>query len=86
MLDGLVAGEVQTETVKHFDGPQADQKQMQLEETGGIPTGVAPIFTGRWNCGKPNALPRLIILHSRNAAESTVQPTETETYGNKRMG
>jgi hypothetical protein len=42
MLDGLVAAEIQVETAKHFEGTQADQKQMQLEETAGIPTGVAP--------------------------------------------
>jgi hypothetical protein len=42
MLDGLVAAEVASESAKHFDGPQADQKQMQLEETAGIPTGIAP--------------------------------------------
>ena len=34
--------EIQGAVAKHYDGPQADQKQMQLEETGGIPTGVAP--------------------------------------------
>jgi hypothetical protein len=39
---GLVAAEVQSEVAQHYDGPQADQKQMQLEQTAGIPTGVAP--------------------------------------------
>ncbi len=42
MLDGLVTAEFQSATAKHFEGPQADQKQMQLEETAGIPTGIAP--------------------------------------------
>jgi hypothetical protein len=42
MLDGLVAAEVQSEAAKYFEGPQTDQKQMQLEETAGIQTGVAP--------------------------------------------
>jgi hypothetical protein len=42
VLDGLVAAEIQSETAKHFEGPQADQKQMQLEDTAGIPTGIAP--------------------------------------------
>jgi hypothetical protein len=42
ILDGLVAAEIQSEVAKHYDGPQADQKQMQLQETAGIPTGVAP--------------------------------------------
>ncbi len=42
MLDGLVTAEVQSETAKHFEGPQADQKQMRLEDTAGIPTGIAP--------------------------------------------
>ena len=42
ILDELFAAEVQAETAKHYEGPQADQKQMQLEETAGIPTGLAP--------------------------------------------
>jgi hypothetical protein len=42
ILDGLVSAEIQGEVAKHYDGPQADQKQLKLEETGGIPTGVAP--------------------------------------------
>jgi len=42
ILDELFAAEVQAETAKHYEGPQADQKQMQLEETAGIPTGIAP--------------------------------------------
>jgi len=41
ILDGLVAAEVQTETVKHFEGPQPDQAQRTLQDTAGIPTGVA---------------------------------------------
>jgi hypothetical protein len=42
ILDGLVAAEVQSEVAQHYEGPQADQQQMQLEQTAGIPTGVAP--------------------------------------------
>ena len=41
ILDGLVAAEVQTETVEHFAGPQPDEDRRTLEETAGIPTGVA---------------------------------------------
>ena len=41
-LFGLVAAKIQSETAQHFEGPQADQKQMQLQDTAGIPTGVAP--------------------------------------------
>jgi hypothetical protein len=41
-LDGLVAAEVQAETVKHFDGKQPEEQQRSLEETAGIPTGLAP--------------------------------------------
>jgi len=41
ILDGLVAGEVQTETVEHFAGPQPDEEQRSLEDTAGIPTGVS---------------------------------------------
>jgi hypothetical protein len=41
ILDGLVAAEVQNETVKHFEGPQPDEEQRTLEETAGIPTGVS---------------------------------------------
>jgi hypothetical protein len=37
----LVAAEVHSGMTKHFEGPQAGQKQMQLEETAGIPTGLA---------------------------------------------
>jgi hypothetical protein len=65
MLDGLVTAEFQSSTAKHFEGPQADQKQMQLEETAGIPTGIAPTFTGKLNCGRRSALPRLTIWPRR---------------------
>jgi hypothetical protein len=41
ILDSLVAAEVQTETVKHFTGAQPGDHQRTLEETAGIPTGVA---------------------------------------------
>jgi hypothetical protein len=41
-LDGLIASEVQAETVKHFEQPQPEQKQRSIEETAGIPTGLAP--------------------------------------------
>jgi hypothetical protein len=41
ILDGLVAAEVQTETVEHFAGPQGDEESRTLEDTAGIPTGVA---------------------------------------------
>jgi len=41
ILDGLVAAEVQTETVEHFAGPQPGEKQRSIEETAGIPIGVA---------------------------------------------
>jgi len=36
-----IAAEVQNETVKHFEGPQPDEKQRTLEDTAGIPTGVS---------------------------------------------
>jgi hypothetical protein len=41
-LDGVVTAEVQSETARLFEGPQADQKQMRFDETAGIPTGIAP--------------------------------------------
>jgi hypothetical protein len=42
-LDGLFAAEVQAEVVDIFkDGQTAEQKQQTLEETAGIPTGLAP--------------------------------------------
>jgi hypothetical protein len=42
-LDGLFASEVQAEVVKHFEqGETAEQRQQTLEETAGIPTGLAP--------------------------------------------
>jgi hypothetical protein len=36
ILDGLVAAEVQTETVEHFAGPQPDEERRTLEDTAGI--------------------------------------------------
>lgn len=41
-LDGLVAAEIQAENVQHFEQPQPEQKPRTLEETAGIPTGLAP--------------------------------------------
>jgi hypothetical protein len=41
-LDGLITAEVQAETVKFYEGPQPDVKRRTLEQTAGIPTGVAP--------------------------------------------
>lgn len=41
MLDSLIAAEVQGETVEHFSGEQPGVKERSIEETGGIPTGVA---------------------------------------------
>jgi hypothetical protein len=41
ILDGLVAAEVQGETVEHFTGEQPDEQQRSLQQTAGIPTGVA---------------------------------------------
>jgi len=37
----MVAADVQAETVEHFAGPQPEEKQRTLQETAGIPTGVA---------------------------------------------
>jgi hypothetical protein len=41
ILDGLVVSEVQAETVEHFSGPQPQEEQRTLQDTAGIPTGVA---------------------------------------------
>jgi hypothetical protein len=41
-LDGLIGAEIQEENVKHFEGAQPEQKQRTLEDTAGIPTGIAP--------------------------------------------
>lgn len=41
ILDGLVASQVASETVEHFTGPQPDEQQRTLQDTAGIPTGVA---------------------------------------------
>jgi hypothetical protein len=41
ILDGLVAAEVQTEVVEHFAGEQPEAKERGIQETAGIPTGVA---------------------------------------------
>lgn len=42
VLDGLLAAEVNEESVKHFQQAQPADKARALEETAGIPTGVAP--------------------------------------------
>lgn len=41
-LDGLVVAEVQDETVKFFEGNPSEEQHRTLEETAGIPTGLAP--------------------------------------------
>jgi hypothetical protein len=41
-LDGLVNSEVQEENVKHFQQAQPNQKPRSIEDTAGIPTGIAP--------------------------------------------
>ena len=41
-LDGLIAAEVQEETVKHFQQAQPTDKVRSMEATAGIPTGIAP--------------------------------------------
>jgi len=41
ILDGLIATEVQGETVEQFSGEQPEAKERAIEETRGIPTGVA---------------------------------------------
>ena len=41
VLDGMIAAEVQGETVEYFSGDQSEAKERSIEETGGIPTGVA---------------------------------------------
>lgn len=41
MLYCLIAAEVQGETVEHFSGEQPEAKERGIQETGGIPTGVA---------------------------------------------
>jgi hypothetical protein len=42
VLDGLIASEVQAETAARFSGTNPDDRQREIEETAGIPTGVAP--------------------------------------------
>ena len=42
ILDGLIASEVQGETVKHFQQAQPEDKVRSIDDTAGIPTGVAP--------------------------------------------
>ena len=42
ILDGMVAAEVQEETVKLFEGKLTENIQRPLAETAGIPTGLAP--------------------------------------------
>lgn len=40
-LDSLITAEIQGETAAHFVGPQPQEIQRTLEDTAGIPTGVA---------------------------------------------
>ena len=54
-----------SEVAKHYDGPQADQKQMQLEKAAAIPSALPPMFTGSRNCRKTNVPPRRTILRQR---------------------
>ena len=60
----LLAAEVQQENAQHFAGPQPADKLRTLEETGGIPTGLAPdiqkhIETRRANLAKAAAVDNL---------------------------
>jgi hypothetical protein len=41
VLDGMIAAEVQQETVEYFASPESSQQERTIQETGGIPTGVA---------------------------------------------
>jgi hypothetical protein len=41
ILDGLVAAEVQSEVVEYFKGDESEVKERTLQNTAGIPTGVA---------------------------------------------
>jgi len=42
ILDSLVASEVQSSTVQHFTGPQADEQVLALDQTAGVvSTGAA---------------------------------------------
>jgi len=41
VLDGMIAAEVQGETVEYFSGEQPEQRERTIQETSGIPTGVA---------------------------------------------
>jgi hypothetical protein len=41
VLDGMIAAQVQGETVEYFSGEQPEQKERTIQETSGIPTGVA---------------------------------------------
>jgi hypothetical protein len=42
LMDGLIDAEVRSENVQHFEGSQQEEKGRSLEETAGIPTGIAP--------------------------------------------
>jgi hypothetical protein len=41
VLDGMIAAEVQAETVEYFSGERPEQRERSIQETSGIPTGVA---------------------------------------------
>ena len=71
ILDGLVAAEVQSETVEHFAGPQIGDTERTLQQTAGIPTGVA------FDIHKQIELRRAKI---RNAERLTKEPTTPRQY------
>ena len=41
VLDSMIAAEVQKETVEFFEAPESQQQERTIQETSGIPTGVA---------------------------------------------
>jgi hypothetical protein len=42
ILDGMFVSEIQAEVVDHFSQKQPEERRLTLEETAGIPTGLAP--------------------------------------------
>ena len=76
ILDGLISSEIQVESVKHFDGPQPDQKALALEDTAGIPTGVAPDIHKQVSIRKAKLVkaPDNLVAETKEWTQSTQRP------------
>lgn len=72
MLDGIVDSEVQAEVAEHFRGSGAGSaavKPVSMEDTAGIPTGLAPDITRQ-----------IALRQARTRAVSSAPPASAAAY------